>query len=376
MTPRPRATLVACVALAVIAAAVSGRVVRKMVDFEVYWTAAGRAAAAEPLYRAADQHYQFKYLPAFAVLTAPLAGLPLDAAKRLWFIVSAALVALLVSLSLSLPAGRPRPGWLLAAGAVLAMGKFYGHELVLGQLNLLFAVIVVLALLRLRARQHALAGALIALAVVIKPYAVIFLPWLALRRPAAAAAAGIGGLAALLLPVLRYGPSGTLDLHRAWWQTVTGSTAPNLTNNDNVSIAAMYAKWLEPGETAALLALVTGVLLLAVVTVTLLRERPAPFPEGLEGAILLTCIPLLSPQGWDYVFLVATPLTVYLLAYEDRLPGALRLAALTSLAVAGLSLFDVMGRAAYARFMALSIVSVCFLVVVAAGCALRWRRAA
>ena len=45
---------------------------REMADFEVYWTAAERARAAEPLYRAQDGHYQFKYLPAFALGLTPL----------------------------------------------------------------------------------------------------------------------------------------------------------------------------------------------------------------------------------------------------------------------------------------------------------------
>ena len=44
-----------------------------MVDFEVYRTAAARALDAEPLYRADDGHYQFKYLPAFALAMAPFA---------------------------------------------------------------------------------------------------------------------------------------------------------------------------------------------------------------------------------------------------------------------------------------------------------------
>ena len=44
--------------------------------------------------------------------------------------------------------------------------------------------------------------------------------------------------------------------------------------------------------------------------VRLLLRRGLSFPEGLEAALLLTCIPLLSPQGWDYVFLVSTPAVV------------------------------------------------------------------
>jgi hypothetical protein len=53
----------------------------RMPDFEVYWRAGARAAAAEPLYRPADADYQFKYFPAFAIIAIPFGMLPLDTAK-------------------------------------------------------------------------------------------------------------------------------------------------------------------------------------------------------------------------------------------------------------------------------------------------------
>ena len=46
------------------------RVHSEMADFAVYRTAAVRALDAEPLYRASDGHYQYKYLPAFALAMA------------------------------------------------------------------------------------------------------------------------------------------------------------------------------------------------------------------------------------------------------------------------------------------------------------------
>ena len=52
------------------------RVHEEMVDFEVYRTAADRALDAEPLYRADDGHYQYKYFPAFALAMAPFAVVP------------------------------------------------------------------------------------------------------------------------------------------------------------------------------------------------------------------------------------------------------------------------------------------------------------
>lgn len=343
-----------------------------MPDLEVYWTAAVRARAAEPLYRAEDRHYQFKYLPAFAVIAIPGGLLPLTVAKGAWFTISVLLLVALVALSLSLLPERRKPAWLIVTLTLLAMAKFFGHELVLGQMNVLFAVVVVLALAALRGGHEAAAGVLMALAVVVKPYAVIFLPWLVARRRARSAVAISAGLLAVLaLPALSYGIGGDVELHRAWWRTVTESTAPNLTNPDNVSVAAMYAKWIGAGRTAAALAAATTALLLVCAGFVFFRRARVAFPEGLEGALLLTLIPLLSPQGWDYVFLVSTPAIAYLINYEDRLPRAVRVLVIAAVAVIGLSLYDVMGRAAYGAFMALSIISLCYFVVIGALCALR-----
>jgi hypothetical protein len=363
--------------VALLAILFSRRMTREMPDLEVYWQAAARARAAEPLYRAEDEHYQFKYLPAFAVLAIPLGLFTLGQAKALWFATSVGLAVALLALSLRLLPERRKPAWLLILLTIVAMGKFYGHELVLGQVNLLFAVLACAAVLAMERARETTAGLFVALAIVVKPYAVIFLPWLtALGRLQATAAATLGLLGALVLPVVVYGAHETVALHRAWWETVTTSTAPNLLNQDNVSIAAMFAKWLGPGSAAARLAAITGLALVSIAALVVVRRRGVRFPEGLEAGLLLTLVPLLSPQGWDYVFLVSTPAVMWLVNYEDRLPTPLRVITLATLALIGLSLIDVMGRANYARFMALSIITVCFFIVIALLATLRCRRIA
>ena len=372
-----KAGLLAAAVLAAVAALFAFKAAAKMPDFEVYWRAGVRALAAEPLYREEDAHFRLKYLPAFAVLCIPAGVLPLTASKAAWFVVSVGLIPILIALSLSLPPERRRPGWVLAGLTFVLMAKFYGHELILGQVNLFFAVLIVAAVLALQSNRKTAGGLLFALAVVIKPYAVLFLPWLAAQgetRALVAAAAGLG--AALLLPVPIYGLNGTAQLHLAWWQTVTESTAPNLLNADNVSLAAMFAKWLRVGRIAALAATVSGIVLLVVAGAVVTVRKRVRAPEGLEAAMLLTLIPLLSPQGWDYVFLIATPAIVFLVNYDRHLPSALRAVTWLALAVIGFSLYDVLGRAAYARFMALSIISVCYLVAIAGLAMLRHQRVA
>jgi hypothetical protein len=147
---------------------------------------------------------------------------------------------------------------------------------------------------------------------------------------------------------------------------VTASTAPNLTNADNVSIAAMWAKWIGAGRVATVLTAVTSAIALVLAAMVLARRKGLRAPEGLECAFLLTLIPLLSPQGWDYVFLISTPAIMLLVNYNDLIPRRARILTRLALATIALSLYDVIGRSAYGVFMSLSIITVCYFVVAGA----------
>ena len=366
-----------CAALALLSAVYAFKAAPRMPDFEVYWRAGVRAAHAQPLYNPADGHYQLKYLPAFAVLAVPIAWAPLPVAKAIWFALSVVMLCAFVWASIALLPGRRMRLWVIALCVGLAMAKFYGHELVLGQVNLLLGALITAAVHLVNRNRAVASGLLFALAIIVKPYAVIFLPWLAATRNIGAlAVAAFSTIGAIILPALVYGFDETWTLHVEWWHTVSASTAPNLLNADNVSLAAMFAKWLGRGQAAQALTVVAGGVLALVAADVVRRRENRPDSAGLEAALLLTLIPLLSPQGWDYVFLLATPAIVFFVNYADRLPLALRSATAVALATAAFSLFDVMGRRAYGTFMALSIITICFLVVIGALYALRVRRIA
>ena len=375
--------------LLVVAAVVSFhvRVGRRMPDFQVYRTAARRVVAGEPLYRASDGHWQFKYLPAFAFVVAPLSLFPApdaaqttdprgrsydpwaDTARVAWFACSVVLLVALLMLSVRLLPAETRHEWagLTRTGAivgvtVLALGKFYAHELELGQTNILLAVVVLLALAQSKAGREAAAGALFALATIVKPYAILFLPYLVARRRwrACGGFAAVLGVA-LLMPVVRYGFTENAALLAGWWSTVTESTPPNLAVSDNISIAAMFAKWLGVGTLANWLAVATSIALVAASGRALLMAPDSRFPDYFDGALLLVLIPLLSPQGWDYVLLLATPAVMLLLNRLGAFSRPVRWLAVAGLLVAGLTLWDVVGRRLYALFMLSSVVTLCYL---------------
>jgi hypothetical protein len=354
-------------AVLIVAAVVAftARVRHEMVDFAVYRTAGARAIEGAPLFRAEDGHYQFKYFPAFALAMMPFALVPPEAARAIWFALSVALLVALVRLSVhALPDPRLSPRqltWL----AVLLMAKFYAHELNLGQSNILLGVLLVGALAAAETQRSAWAGVLVGAGVFVKPYALILVPWLAF-------AAGLRGLAAagttiavgLLLPAVLYGWSGNLAELGAWYRTVTDTTAPNLLAPENVSFATMWAKWLGPGARASLLAVITSAATVGVAATAWLWRREVHRPDYLEFSLLMLLVPLLSPQGWDYVFLLATPAAVCLADRFTAMNGAWRTTTALAFALTSFTIYDLLGRPLYVRLMALSVVSVGAFVLV------------
>ena len=348
-----------------------------MQDFDVYWRAATRALAGESLYQPADGHWLFKYLPAFAIVLAPMALLPIQVAKALWFTVMVAGLVFVLRGTLALLPQVRKPAWLLVGATIVVMGKFYGHEFVLGQSNLLLTAFVVGALLAIRQGHESRAGILIVIAIVLKPYAVIFLPWLLARRRAGSiVSAALGMAAVFLVPVLRYGVEPTIQLHLDWWHTVVTSIDPNLLSVENVSWIAMYSRWLGPGAGAQSLAVATTLTVLGLSAYVYSRRKTLRFPELIEASLLLILMPLMSPQGWDYTLLVGTPAVMCLVNYDDRLPTVLRIATIVALAAVGLSIYDVLGRPLYVAFMRQSGITLAFLVIIGALVELRRRRAA
>jgi hypothetical protein len=114
--------------------------------------------------------------------------------------------------------------------------------------------------------------------------------------------------------------------------------------------------------------------LLGAAAVAFARRRGLAFPEALEASLLLMAMPLLSPQGWDYVLLVATPAVMLLANHLDQLPRHHRVVTVAAALVMGLSLYDVMGRAGYRAFMLAGGVTFCAVGLLAGLFALRRAR--
>ena len=320
-------------------------------DFVVYRTAGARAAVAADLYRDEDGHYQYKYLPLFAFAMIPFAWLPLEVATAIWFVICCWMVWLFIGISVRLLPDRRLAVGTLIGVCMFFTAKFWGLELIHGQTNVLLGLLVLGAVAAAGRARPGIAGALVAAAVFVKPYALVLLPWL-LVGPGVTAIISFAGalLIGLLLPAVAYGWAGNLIALQDWVRGVSTTTGPNLMTRENISFAAFWAKTMGIGSTAAALALVcaalTGVAALAALA---LRRRVAK-PDYLDVALLLVLVPLISPQGWDYVLVLGIPAVMLLIDRFPTQPLAWKVTFVLAIAMTNFMLYDVYRRTLYHLF--------------------------
>jgi hypothetical protein len=372
--------LVRAIALVLVVAGAYGLVRFKraeLVDFVVPRTAAVRFLAHEPLYRPDDGHFQYKYLPAFAQLMVPFTWVPKEVAEVTWFTLTAVMAFAFVRLSLVALPDRRLSSQVLVWLTVLLTGKFFVKELAFGQFNLPVGLLLLGAVIAAQHGRGLTAGAAIAAGVFVKPYALVLVPWLARTfgwRPfvpfTLVTATG------LLLPAVTYGWDGNLMLLGEWYRTVTDTTGPNLLSADNISFASMWAKWIGPGPLAGALALGSAVIAMAAGGAVMLRRRQVAEPNYLEVSYFCVLIPLLSPQGWDYVLLLGLPGYMCLVDRWRDLSTGWRAVALTGFFLTSFMIFDLLGRTLYFRLVALAAGSVGAMLIAACLIRLRWKAVA
>jgi uncharacterized membrane protein len=279
-----------------------------------------------------------------------------------------------VRLSLAALPERRRSERVLYWITLLLTGKFFVKELAFGQFNLPLALLLLGSVVAAQRGRPFAAGAFVAAGVFVKPYALIMLPWLALTqgwRPLISFVTVF--VAGILLPAATYGWNGNIFLLREWYRTVSDTTAPNLLGSDTISFASMWAKWIGAGPTAGRLAMLSAVAAVAVGIAVIWRRRQVSEPNYLEGAYFFLLIPLLSPQGWDYVLVVAVPAYVCLVDRLYDLTVPWRIVAAVGIFFTSFTIWDLLRRTLYTQLMQISAVSIGAVLIAACLVRLRWR---
>jgi hypothetical protein len=83
----------------------------------------------------------------------------------------------------------------------------------------------------------------------------------------------------------------------------------------------------------------------------------------LEFGLLMLLVPVVSPQGWDYVLLLAMPAFVCLIDRWSLVSLGWRLATGAAFAFMSLTVYDLIGRSAYRYLMETSVMTIAVLTL-------------
>lgn len=250
--------------------------------------------------------FPYLYLPFFAVVLRPLAALPLGAGHAAFLIFNALLWPLLIWLCLRLIEVPQHLRVGLAAVILLVMPSFlptiqtFHH----GSPSLLVAVLVVGTFVLERDGRHGWAGALLALAVLIKIVPAILVPYFLLRRRGRMLlwAAGVGlALLGASVAVAGVGP------HLHWLLSMvpglasrghTGTFFEPGCHPENQSVTGVLCRFLGEGSpTLRWLPAAVSAAIVALAAVALWRRR-SPALDRLEGSLAVVTILLISTITW------------------------------------------------------------------------------
>jgi alpha-1,2-mannosyltransferase len=303
-------------------------------DFTVYHEAGRAVLDGRNIYEVANPRgWVYQYLPVFSILMVPLALLSVFWASLIWCLLSEAMVAHTVWLSVKMarrfwPEHRVPDAW-LAAGvvALLAWPIISGIER--GQASPLIAWLVTLAIWFVLQRRCWWSGAALAAAVVLKIFPALLLPFLAWKRQWLALAAALVWLALLVwgVPSLVFGVRGNQALLRQWWTTVARpANEPEQAAGNrrfgqmidpridrNQSVQAVTIRWFGAGRERLARAVAAGInlALLAVSAWAVWRGVGETRRLLAQFCVAVLLMLAMAPVSWLHNFvLMAVPLTV------------------------------------------------------------------
>jgi len=341
-------------------------------DFEVYYKAAARILQGQNLYRIdADGFYLFKYSPVSAVLFIPFSLLPFGISKVVyWLFYSLVMLACIyVAMHLVNPGlklEKPfRVNLLVLLTGLIVMVHFL-RELHLGQVTFILLILYLLAIRCLINSKPGAVGFLIAISIFIKPFGLIFLPYLLYNRKWKELLYFVIYTVILtLVPLLFYRSIGlTIDQYGAWFHEVV----VELGNKQEFSLPANQTIFSVIARYAFVGGLLTTpvrfmafqfiiLVLLALLVMLLIRKgREMSRREVLESAFLMALIPLLAFSGENSFCLLLPAIVMILFAFGD-LSISLKIMAAIGFLFLGGNIYDLWGAELTAWFDKISLIT-------------------
>ena len=325
----PRARRLAWLALGlyIVALGISATL-RKQGDFNVYYRTGHRVLHGLAIYPPDDSD-RFLYAPIFAIAFAPLAALPRHLAQLVFFAINAfALVEFILGAGVIL-FGRKRrlPASLIVLPVLLAF-VFIDNNIEHGQVNLPTLALIVWAIVAAEESRNASAGAMLAAAILIKPFALLAALYLLTRRHFAALAwTVVTGLALLAATIVVFGPHRWIDQNAAYLTAIVSMTNRYRTMITNQSAVSAVARLMslrigtdaEKSSIPTIVGMALEMILVAAVLLwDVLTRETGDLRCRLALCGLFCLMPSFAPISWKsyyaamllpYMALVAAPWT-------------------------------------------------------------------
>ena len=285
-----------------------------LMDFDVYRAIAVRIAqgGAHELYApTASALMMFKYAPVWALAWLPLAWCPAQPAAILWSTLTVGwLLGTCWGIAWLCRRAGLRLSWWMIPAAIALLVRPITAEFLNGQVDLLWAWLVIGFLIARATQQHFWAGACLALAISLKLPAGIFLPYLLARRQwRLAALTGLMLVAMNLAACVCLTPDHPLALLRSWAEVLVSSGTSRAFEIGNQSLLALAGRLLTAdgyrlnmatlSPHSALLAML---FISALLFIAALRRPSSDLPDStrwvFDGALLTTLMVLCSPTTW------------------------------------------------------------------------------
>jgi len=209
--------------------------VRNFTDFAVYYAAgrslqSGRTDLYAPEF-ARGPVMDYRYLPIFILVFAPLSLVPYPVAAWIWHLLDVAAIAVAVASLASLFAGCSYNRAAVWGTAFLIVVPYTAMALDYGNVQLIITAMTFAGLCLALRRRELPAAALLAFATTVKIIPALILPYFAIRRRflllglIAIIAAGL-----ILLPSLRFGLAGNRELVQRWYDHIIAGQEFHETN--------------------------------------------------------------------------------------------------------------------------------------------------
>lgn len=326
-----------------------------MVDFEVYYHTAKRLIAGQDLYGIAldeQGHYIYKYSPVAAFLFVPFAMFPIGVAKYLYWIVLTILLVIILQLFYNLILSESDDNEKLYKNAIffafLTILIHFDSELHLGQINLLLLTIYVFIISAYKKNKKILLSFLLVLSIFIKPFGLIFLPYLLLkRRYITLLYFSIFTVILFLLPLIFYPTFESFaGLYKSWIHEllVELGNKQDLFAKGNHTIFSVLARYspLQFILGSDLVQKIYQLVILASIGILFYKLEKKQQSILAEMAVLIILIPLFAFTSKN-AFIFAMPLSLYLLSHIKTQSKLVKALTITGCCLIGGNLYEVYG---------------------------------